>query len=235
MKKITISFLSLFLVSLFTSNLSAGTVGVGVSGSFMNVSADGKETDLANSDTDASVVTKSVDNDVFVGGIYLDYTFGNEFVIGIEGVPGSADVNDGALTRTDTVLSVTDTAATTSTSRAFSANASVEDYFNVYFEYPIGPVYVKAGMSQIDVITNEVKSANGASYGNATLDGFNVGLGYKTLLGPLTTRLAYEFTDYESLSITSSGATTTTSGNGNHKVTGDLDTWAVKFSLGYQF
>ena len=234
MKKITISFLSLFLVTLFTSNLSAGQVGVGVSGAFMNVSADGKETDLDGS-ADASVVTKSVDNDVFIGGLYLDYTFGNEFVIGIEGTPGSADVNDGALTRTDTVLSVTGTATTTAVSRAFSANASVEDYFNVYFEYPIGPVYVKAGMSQIDVITNEAVSENGASYGNTSLDGFNVGLGYKTQLGPLTTRLAYEYTDFESLSITSTGATTTTSGDGNHRVTGDLDTWAVKLSLGYQF
>ena len=59
MKKISISIFSvLFALVVSSTNLTAGSIGLGVSGAFMNVEADGKETSgTTGSETDTSVNT----------------------------------------------------------------------------------------------------------------------------------------------------------------------------------
>ena len=88
-------------------------------------------------------------------------------------------------------------------------------------------------MASIDVNTLEVKSSNGGSYGNAGVDGFNYGIGFK---GDLTDNLAYkvfyETTEFDQLSLTSTGNSVTSETN---KVTADLDVSSVKFAIGYKF
>ena len=83
-------------------------------------------------------------------------------------------------------------------------------------------------MAQIDVNTLETASSNGGSYGNASLDGFNYGIGYKN--GGF--KLSYEATDFDSLSLTSTGNSVAAETN---KISADLDTWALKLSYGLYF
>ena len=82
------------------------------------------------------------------------------------------------------------------------------------------------GASQLDVITKENAITGSGTYGNATLDGLNVGVGYKGAMGDYFTKLSLEYTDFESLSLTS-----TTS----NKITADLDTTQLKFAIGKSF
>jgi len=232
MKKIIITIIA----SLALTGVSyAGSFGIGVSGSLALVSADGKEV------TDAGTVaggaantnTKSVDELGMIGSIFLDYEFDglNGLVIGFSHVPGSAGVTGSKHSRNETAQGVEGTDAAGAVTR--TADAEVENFNTLYVEYPIGPIYAKLGFSQIDVNTLEVKSSNGGSYGNAGVQGTNFGVGFK---GDLTDNLAYKFfyekTDFDSLSLTSTGNSVTSETN---KVTADLDVESVKFAIGYKF
>ena len=144
-----------------------------------------------------------------------------------------ADVSGKEHSRVDTETSVSGTVAETSNSRRFQAAAEVENYNVIYAEIPVyAGIYVRGGYSQIDVNTLETKSGNGGSYGNATLDGINYGVGVKTVSGNLVGKLSYEINDFDDLSLTSSG---NSADSGTNKLTADLDTSAVKLSVGYQF
>ena len=108
----------------------------------------------------------------------------------------------------------------------YSANAVVENYITYYVEMPLaGSVYVKLGFSQIDVLTREDPDHHG-SYGDATLDGVNYGVGIKGLYGPLQVKLSYETTDWDDLSLTSTTSNT---------ITADLDMDELSLMVGYRF
>ena len=237
MKKISISIFSvLFALVVSSTNLTAGSIGLGVSGAFMNVEADGKETSgTTGSETDSSVNTAAVDNDVFIGSIYAEYITDGGYAFGIEHIPASADVSDKVRTRTDTETSVTGDVTTNSDTRQFKAQAEIDDYFNYYVEVPLfgENFFAKLGYAQVDVNTTETASSNGGNYGNATLDGFNYGIGVKSKPTDNTRlKFAYEITDFESLSLTSTGNSVASETN---KISADLDTWALKVSFGYEF
>ena len=55
-----------------------------------------------------------------------------------------------------------------------------EDFYSVYakLNVPLGGLYLKAGISTVDVITNETQRS-GNTYPNASLDGVVVGIGYE--------------------------------------------------------
>ena len=89
--------------------------------------------------------------------------------------------------------------------------------------------YYSGGGSATDYGNSRYYSGGGSStvYGNTTVDGLNYGVGFKGVTGNnLTWKVAYEVVDFDDLSLTS------TTGN---KITADLDTKEVNFSLGYQF
>ena len=153
---------------------------------------------------------------------------------GYEAIPGAADVSDKTKTRTDTETSVTGTVAEVSNSRVFSANAEVEDFTVAYIEVPLGGMfYVRAGRSEITVNTKETASSNGGSYGNATLDGTQWGVGIKGIKGDrLRWKLGYESNDFDALKLTSTG--NSVAGQTNI-LSANLDTWAAKLSIGLQF
>ena len=237
MKKIVINLIALFWMSVFAvGSASAAGLGFGVTGNWVDVDASGSETVNAGVSGSAQTSSASVSEQSIVPSYYLELTLGeaNNLALGYEAIPGAADVSDKAHTRTDTELSVTSTNAHTSNSRAFKADAEVEDFKVVYAEIPIGDMfYVRAGVSEITVNTKETASGNGGSYGNATLDGMQYGIGIKGVKGDkLRWKLGYEVNDFDSLSLTSSGNSVTAETN---KLTADLDTKALKFGLGIQF
>ena len=238
MKKIAISLVTLFWMSVFAvGSASAAGWGIGGAGHWINVAATGSETTAAAGVSGSSTTSASVDDTSIVPSYYIELTLGDDndgLAFGYEAIPGSADVSDKTHTRTDTETSVTSTATATSNSRTFTANAEVEDFKVIYAEVPIGPLfYIRAGVSEITVNTLETASGNGGSYGNATLGGWQVGLGMKGIKGDrLRWKAGYEYNDFDTLSLTSSGNSVTAETN---SLTADLDTWAFKFGLGLQF
>ena len=233
MKNIYISLFTLIFGFFTATGLSAGSVGFGVTGSIIEVNAEGGETITSSGLADTSVRTASVQESTNIMSYYGEYVADNGLAIGFELTPGTASLP--TKTRTDTETSVTGTAATVANSRVFTAKAEVDDLKVAYIEAPMfAGTYVRLGLAEINVNTKEVASGNGGTYGNKTLNGVNYGVGYKTMMGSnFVLKAAYEITDFEHLRLTSSGNTAPASST--NILEANLDTWAAKFSLGYQF
>ncbi len=237
MRKIAVNLITLFWMSVFAvGSASAAGLGFGVTGNWVDVDASGSETVNAGDGGSAQTSSASVSEQSIVPSYYLELTSGeaNNWALGYEAIPGAADVSDKTHTRTDTELSVTSTVAHTSNSRAFKADAEVEDFKVIYAEVPLGSLfYVRAGISEITVNTKETASGNGGSYGNATLDGMQYGIGMKGLMGEnFRWKVGYEINDFDQLKLTSSG--NSVSGETN-TLKANLDTSALKVGIGIQF
>ena len=140
MKKI---FLTIALALFSFSTLNAGGFSVGVKGSYIEIEASGTEADKDGT-ADTSTRTKSVENDAFIAAIYAEYSMddaswgaeGNGITIGLEHIPGSADVSD-KFSRTDTELSITGDVDTASNTVVRTASAEVDNFNNLYLELPL--------------------------------------------------------------------------------------------------
>lgn len=237
MKKL---FLTTITLMMLTSSAYAGGFSIGVTGAMLDVEASGSETEVGtgtktNSDSEVTNAEASND-DVFIGSIYLEYMLadtswageGNSWTIGVKHTPGTADVSEDVQKRADTA----GTPGTDDDTGNREAQAEIENYNNFYIDIPVyGQAFVKLGHSEIDVNTKESSTAtNGTAptgYGNTSVDGLNYGVGFKGVTdNSLTWKVAYEVVDFDEFSLTS------TTGN---KITADLDTKEVNFSLGYQF
>tara|TARA_B100000674_G_C37823996_1_gene907208 strand:- start:306 stop:1013 length:708 start_codon:yes stop_codon:yes gene_type:complete len=235
MKKLVLSIVSVLSVILFTTFSQAASIQVGVTGQIAQIEADGTETTGAGANGAANTNSASADHTVPIASFFAEYTsdyYGITF--GAEFIPSSADVSDKVVTRSDTETSVTSDNTANSDERIFKAQASVENYMVGYAEIPVyNSMYLRLGIAQIDVNTEEVASSNGGNYGNETLDGINYGIGFKgEVADGVEMKIALEHNDFDTLSLTSTGNSVTTETN---KISADLDTTAVKVSVGYKF
>ena len=232
MKKLIITVLTSIML---TSTVAlAGSVQMGAKLSHAFLEATGTETTTIGTVTGgaANTNTTTVDNNVTLPSLYAEYSFdsgmwgqeGNELTFGGIYTFGEADVSDKISSRSETAEDAAGSGSTGSVT--YSANAKVENYVNYYVEAPvIGNMFVKLGFSQLDVITKEDQDHEG-TYGNASLDGANYGIGFKGLSGNYAWKVAYEATNWDDLSLTS-----TTS----NKITADLDVDELALSVGYRF
>jgi len=231
MKKIRNLLIAVIAItSLITTSTFAGSFGVGVSGNMASVSASGAETagDAAGAETENSVLKATAGNQFGFGSVFAEYNFGDSerFTLGIDYIPGSADINSSTLSRTDASA----TGYVAQQSGTVKANASIEDHVTYYAELGIvNGIYVKAGFAQVDI---DVKQTNAAAYGtypDKTLDAITYGLGYKGGFGNNGFFKVEGFVyDYDSYSATSNG------GNSN-TVKADLDVTGAKLAIGYKF
>jgi opacity protein-like surface antigen len=230
MKKIITILATLMLTTMSINYAKAEGYAIGVTGAYNMIKADGTETEGTAADT--STRTKSVSNNVFTGSVFAEYSFANVsyadsgVTVGVKYTPGSADVSDKVFSRTDTAVG-TGAAGSSSGSVTYKAQAEVENYRNFYLDIPLyQSLYVKAGWSQIDVNTKESGASTTGTYGDATLDGVNYGIGFKGENGNIVWKFAYEATNFETLNLTSSTS---------NKIKADLDTSEVNLSVGYKF
>jgi len=216
----------------------AGSFNIGASGGLATVDASGTETTNAGDSGTANTNSTQVDNKMTgIGSIFAEYE--SDFyglTLGLEWVPGSADVSDKTHSRTDTETSVTSTLAETSNSREFKVGAEVENYQTAYIEASlVKGMFIRAGLSQIDVNINDVVSGNGGTYGNTSLDGSMVGIGFKGVMANndnLGWKAYYEKTNFDTLKITQTGNSVADEAN---SIQADLDVSAVKLALSYRF
>ena len=195
---------------------------MGVAGSLAFIDATGTETEGTAADT--SDRSKSVDNIAVIASIFAEKELANGATIGFELVPFSADVSDQTHSRTESSVAGSGEGVTGSNTR--TADAEVELFRTAYVEYPIRGALFKLGYSQIDVNTKENKLTNGGTYGDATLDGITVGLGFKRDAGNVFYKGMLEYTDFETLKLNSST---------NNKIEADLDVTQFKVYVGKTF
>ena len=229
----------------YSTTVFAGNFSVGVVGSMLEVNASGTETDTLTAGgaavADTSVRNKSISDKTFTGSVYGEFTSETTWpiTIGVEYTPGTADIG-GKFSRTDTELSVTGTNTHTARSAIRNAEADATNFGSIYIEAPIwGMLYGRVGHSQMDINYDYFETSTGDSNSGSyterfqQLDGLNYGFGLKsTTDGGMNWKLSYEETDYDGFSTRSQGNSVT--GNSN-LITADLDTSAVRFSLGKNF
>jgi len=227
MKKIT-TIIATILFSLLSINLAnAGSFGIGASGNIASVSADGTETEgTSGTETENSVRTATAGNAFAFGSVFAEYNFGDSerFTLGIDYIPGSADINSKTLSRTDASTN----GYTAQDTGTVKANAEITDHITYYAELGIvGGVYAKYGFSQVDI---DVKQNNASGYGtypDKTLDAHTFGLGYKGSFGSNGFyKIEGFYSDYDQYSATSTTSNT---------VKADLDVTGAKLALGYKF
>ncbi len=210
MKKITALLASGFFFLSFSSANAEYNVGF----SLMAGETDTSGHELENGAA-ADKNTKDI-QEVFMGGsIFAEFVADNGFTFGIDYVP--LDVELGSGKRTDA------SGTTGRDSGTRSASAELSDLITYYINVPFGAngFYGSFGYHTVDVTTNETLPT--ASYGDATIDGFQYGLGFKS--GQLRYELFYS--DFDDVSLTATG------GKGSHKVEADADALGLK--VGFAF
>ena len=228
MKKLRI-LLSVFLGAFLFTSVQAGSIGFGISGNVGTISAEGTETEASNSGTDNSIRSATAGNNFGFGTAFLEYNFGDSerFTIGVDYVPGTADVNNKSLSRTDVTADGNEANQQDGTR---TANAEISDHITYYAELVlIEGFYVKAGMAQVDIKTKD--SYTTGTYGlypDKTLDATIFGLGVKGDLGDgnLFYKLEGTYHDYDTFSATSTTSNT---------VSASLDGYNGKLAIGMKF
>jgi len=236
MKVLKRIFLSFAFLGFISSNVLAGSIGVGVTGMGVFNELSGEETMKAG--------TKAKKDGVGVWGAaaggYVQYMFGDSgFVVGVEVIPGKvqskvhgkkfvSNIHGAVLSGTETDW--VEASALAGSSVTNTAQIEIDNYRQAYVETPaFYGLFLKAGYAQLDINTLE-KLDTGSSYGDVSLDGTVLGIGFRgTSENNLHMKISYEQTDWDNISLTSSGSDV------NSTVTADIDTYAAKVSLGYQF
>ena len=218
---------------LITTNAFAGSFGMGVAGTMASVSADGSESETANTGTEQSVQDATAGNDFVMGSVYAEYSFGDTevFTFGVDYIPGTADVNRTTLSRTDTTA---DANEGQQQDGKRTANAELSDHITYYAELgKMNGIYGKVGFAQVDVKTKDTETHAGTSglYPDKTLDAWTYGLGYKGEFGDRGVfKIEGFMTDYDSYSATNNSGKTSTK-----TVKADLDVVGASLRLGMKF
>ena len=157
--------------------------------------------------------------DFVLGSLFIEKTIGDKFAIGFDYVPMSAETEtteniqlDGGSSKTNTV------------------QVDFEDLMTIYGTLSFTDnVYAKIGYSEVDAVTNE-KLATGGSYGNATLEGYIIGLGYnRDLNSGAFVRVEANYMDFD-------GVTLTNTDDSTKSVSADgFDGYGARISVGKSF
>jgi len=218
-----ITLLALTIATLSFSVANAG-FNLGVAGSLANIDAKGIESDKDGA-ADGSMRTATAGNSVMVGSIFAEYSFDNGITVGFDHIPGTADVNRQDLTRTEDSSEANQDGNVT-------ANAEIENHNTYYLELPIhAGLYVKAGITSMDVISNDTDSVTlRGAYANTQVDGELLGVGYKGTFGSNGFyKLEGTMRSYDTINLTS---TTTDLGN---QLSADIDANLMTLAVGYAF
>ena len=232
MKNITKMLMAVVAITSLSTYAFAGSIGFGVTGSYAAVGATGSENQAKN----VNKKTSARNVDTALGTIFAEYSFDglNGLTFGYDYTPGDTTVNDATLSRTDTETSVEGNAVVVSNSVTRSAQATLDNHVMYYAELPIhGGLYLKAGLAQMDVITNE-SFAGSKAYGNKSVDGTLYGIGIKNEINDnWYYKVEGSYTDYDSFSLSQTGQSANSTVN---KITVDsLDVTKATFALAYKF
>ena len=218
MKKIILTtILSLFYVTSASAEIG---VNIGVAGQMGLFAATAKETNTSN--------TSKSNEDTEIAGVgfasvFIEKTLGEHLSIGVDYVPSALESDTVETAKQD--LEGTSNGANKQ-ARTNKVQIDFEDLTTYYVSLNLGDAYIKAGIMDVDVITNE-NMGTGASYGNTSLDGTLIGVGYnKTFDNTMFVRIETNYMEFDGTSLTSN----------DDKITlKNLDGVSGKVSIGKSF
>lgn len=218
MKKIIIGLFAILYS--FSASAEVG-VNVGISGQIGVFEATAHE-----KEGPSGAVEKSGEEDAMAAlgyaSIFIEKDLGPVLTIGLDYVPAALESETTDTQRTDKTASATGAAVTQ------KVQVDFEDLTTVYVALRLTEsFYVKAGVAQVDVITNE-SLGTGSTYANTDLDGTVLGVGYNhTLDNGVFVRAEGTYQNFGG---------TTLAGSGDTSVTVDeINGASAKFSIGKSF
>ena len=216
MKKLISIVSSLLFVTIISAK--AGEIGIGITGAAHMLDGSGTETTRSSGERNSG----SNEETTLVPEVFIEVVDEAGYAFGLSYIP-TRDV--GNKSRTDT------SAATGQESGTYTANAELENVFQVYTDIPTGaigqyPVHLKLGIQHVTIATLESLNS-GSSYPDEDVLGLTVGLGTK---GDLPYSGMYykgeiTYTHFDEYPAVSAG----------NKVEADLRDYAAKLSVGYKF
>jgi len=216
--KLTALFGSLgLLMCVSTTSAQAEGFTVGVSGMVGFVTTDGTEKEKTGSG-DKEATTAS-EGEVFAGGsIFAEYEFSNGLAFGIDVVPMDAELGSGKRT-----ARAADAADAGTDEGDYSASADLEDLYTIYVKKTFGANgwYGLLGYHDAQITTTETLPTS--TYGNADINGYQVGIGYQA---SENVRWQASYSDFDDISLASTNDAT-------QVVTADAD--AIMFKVGISF
>ena len=194
MKKLVIAISSLIMLA--TSAFSATlTPSVGISGSFAAYSAKGTEQEYDNGDKvgDTQIVRGAFATEY--ASVFVELGLNDVISLGVDYVPGSFETPQNISNEDQT--------------NENRVSAKFEDLTTIYAKVnvPLGGLYLKAGVSQADVLSQE-SMASGSTYGNDSTSGITYGLGYDhEVAGGMSIRAEVTYAEFDDVETSSNAAT----------------------------
>ena len=178
---------------------------MGFSGNAGVFVANGQETHAGATPSAAAGAYKKTGDaygEVAYGSVFAEVVLRDRLMIGVDYVMDTLESETTESRRIDKTTS--DTASNVEN----KVQVDFEDLTTIYAGIMITEnAYVKAGMVSVDVITNE-KLGTGGSYGNTSLDGTALGVGYnKTMDNGLFFRAEGNYMSFDGASLTSGDMT----------------------------
>ena len=177
-------FLIAAVVLLSSITLANAEIRLGASVMYGVFEADGAKEIFSgdhSSNTTSTKVTKdakdekeNAEGEFGLGSIFGEYVVNDAIAIGVSYVPHSSDSEEA-----ENIQNFQAPAALSgSTKKTNKVKVSFEDLVTVYALANVNEnVYLKAGVLQVELITKESLGTGGA-YGDTTLDGYTIALGY---------------------------------------------------------
>ena len=215
MKKLISALISPLLVLIFSTVQSNAEFRVGISILGGDYQYDGQESE-GTSDLN------NRDGNIFVGygSVMVEYDLG-PVALGVDVVPYT--LQSKRESRTDYNGKGTLVLRAGNDEGTNSVQVDIKQHVTVYAIVPIGPAYVKAGMTDMDVIVND-SLASGSKYPNKNLSGAHFAIGRAWDMGGAILRTEIGYTEYDKYDETSTT-------NSDNKVTADLDGYAARISI----
>ncbi|MDA7783246.1 hypothetical protein N8934_00200 [Candidatus Pelagibacter sp.] len=211
MKKLT-SILMAMTLSAFSVN--SENISVGISGNAGMLDATAKET-RTNGNTTQETDDLAI---AYVSGfaeLHLPMDFGpGNLRVGLSYVPYALESETNSSFRAEGERANAGTGNNGGSETAYTPKAAftqkvqvdIEDLMTYYLSYHVNNFYVKAGVIEADLITNETLES-GSVYANASLEGTFYGIGFdKNLSDGIFVRGELGQTEYDSIKLTSTGS-----------------------------
>ena len=223
-------FLTAILMSFSTSAFSFEGFSIGATYSNTDFSTKGNETTTKATDDGLEVNSTTKTGSEDVGAIFAEYTFAQGSTIGIEYIPGEAEIGKASREQANTTATPANDASGTIT-----AKATISEYTRIYVEPTwmandrFG-VFVKGGAAHLSVQPSYTETADviQSTYKSEDVWGVMYGFGAKAYFGNAFIKAEYLETEFGTYSHQS------TTGNKN-KITADVDMEETRVSIGYNF
>ena len=196
---------------------NSGPVGIGVTLQTGKYGTSGTETEKTVTSVTSEQTSKTVEEAFMGASVYAEFRTDNGWALGVDYVPMNIDLGSGK--RTDASTGADSTAEADTGDR--SASAEIDGLTTIYAHIPIGPLYVLLGYHSADVTTTETLPTS--SYPNASINGFQYGIGMKSDNQRVRAEIAYS--DFDNITLTSSANT--------NKITASADAVSFKLSIGF--